>query len=89
MNQRSSGQGPTPATDAPQSDRTAGLSLEVFAAMSRELAAGGDLAHTLADGHLTLDQWEDAVHTWTERIRMETAVARRFNQLYTRTEPDE
>jgi len=86
VNDRSRGQGPDTTADAPPGERAGGVTLEAFAAMSRQLASGSDLAHTLADGRLTLDQWEDAVHAWTERIRMETSVARRFNHLYTHIE---
>lgn len=64
----------------------AGVSLELYAEISREVTArGGDqsLAPSIAAAR-GIDQasWDAAVAGWNDRMRTDPAIATRFNQLW-------
>lgn len=65
----------------------AGVSLELYAEISKGLAAynydqskGADVA---AAKGVTATSWEQAMAGWNDRIKADPAVARQFNKLYT------
>ena len=74
------------AQDDPDFEPIAGVGLEQFAVVSRDVAAFGHdlakLAHVIASAGIPAQQWESAAAGWQERIRGNHAVARRFNQFY-------
>jgi len=64
-------------------DLIAGVSLELYAEISRELSArGGDqaLAPVIAGAHgIDRASWDEAVAGWNARMVADPSVARRFN----------
>ena len=64
----------------------AGVPIELYAVISRRLAAAGfdqSNATEIADAHgVAADAWEAAVAGWNERIKASPDVATRFNALY-------
>ena len=67
----------------PDFEPIAGVSLDQFAAVSREIAESGhDHSRVAARVGISLHRWEAAVQGWCDRIRRNHAVARRFNLLY-------
>ena len=64
----------------------AGVSIELYAAISRRLAADGfdqSNATAIAAAHgVARDAWEAAVAGWNDRIKASPGVATRFNALY-------
>jgi hypothetical protein len=70
----------------PDFEPIAGVSLELYAEISRESAAhAGDLAkaaEVAASKGVTADSWQQAMNGWNGRMQ-NVAVAQRFNQLYT------
>ena len=78
----------TAAPDAGNGDYEpiAGVSIELYAAVSRGLAAAGfDQSHAteIAAAHgVAGDAWDAAVAGWNERIKAHPDVAMRFNALY-------
>lgn len=71
----------------PDYEPIAGVSLDVYAGISKELANHDydqSQAVTIAAGKgISASSWEEAVDGWNKRIRSNSTVARRFNQLYT------
>jgi hypothetical protein len=65
----------------------AGVSLELYAEISKGLAAVGydqSKAPEIAATHgVSAESWQAAVDGWNDRIRTTPAVANRFNALYT------
>ena len=65
----------------------AGVSLELYAEVSKGLAAYNydpNMAPTLAgEKGIAADAWKTAGETWNARITANPAVAQRFNALYT------
>lgn len=65
----------------------AGVSIEDYAAISKELANYNydqSQAVTIAAGKgISASSWEEAVDGWNKRIRSHPTVGQRFNQLYT------
>jgi hypothetical protein len=65
----------------------AGVSIEDYAAISKELANYNydqSQAVTIAAGKgISASSWEEAVDGWNKRIRSNPTVGQRFNQLYT------
>jgi thiamine monophosphate kinase len=65
----------------------AGVSLDAYAEISKELANHNydqSQAATIASGKgISASSWEQAVDGWNQRIRSNPTVAQRFNQLYT------
>lgn len=74
-----------PAT-GPDYEPIGGVSLELYAEISKGLAAVGDDQSTAADiaasKGVTGPDWEAAVGGWNTRMQSNPAVGRRFNALY-------
>jgi hypothetical protein len=77
---------PAPAT-GPDFAPIGGVSLKLYAEISKALAAGGSdqsRAAAIAAGHgIPASDWQAALDGWNGRIRTNPAVAQRFNALYT------
>ena len=75
------------AAAGPDFEPVAGVSLEVYAEISKGLAAYNydqNMAPMLAGQKgIAPDAWQTAVDTWNARMKTNTAVAQRFNALYT------
>jgi hypothetical protein len=73
------------ATDGPAFEPIAGVSLELYAEISREAAARpGDLGHAAlvaAGKGIPAESWQQAIDGWNARMH-NPAVAQRFNALY-------
>jgi hypothetical protein len=77
-------------TDAPHAgarfEPIAGVSLDLFAEISRSLAVYGyDLAkgpELAASRGVSADEWIQATAGWNDRIKTNAAVAERFDVLY-------
>lgn len=71
----------------PDYEPIAGVTLEHYADISKQLAGHGydqSQAVTIAAGRgISPSNWEQAVSGWNERIRRNPTVGQRFNQLYT------
>lgn len=71
----------------PDYEPIAGVTLDAYADISRELANHNydqSRAVTIAAGKgISASSWEEAVDGWNARIRSNPTVAQRFNQLYT------
>jgi hypothetical protein len=74
------------AVGGPEFEPIAGVSLELYADISRESAAHpGDLAKAAAvaaSKGVSADHWQQAMNGWNARMH-NPVVAQRFNQLYT------
>jgi hypothetical protein len=86
MNQMAQGrQVATPGTGAGQ-DPIAGVSIELFAEISRGLAAYGydqsKAVELAAAKGVSADAWAEALDGWNARIATDPSVAQRFNALY-------
>ncbi len=70
----------------PDGEPIAGVSLELYAEISRELTArGGDQSQApviAAERGVDAASWQAAVDGWNARITANPAVATRFNQLW-------
>jgi hypothetical protein len=68
-------------------DPIAGVSLELFADVSRGLAAYSyditKATEIAASKGVSPEDWNRAMNAWNERIKARPAVAKRFNALYT------
>jgi hypothetical protein len=71
----------------PDFEPVAGVSLELYAEISKGLAAYNydpNMAPTLAgEKGIAADSWQTAADTWNARMKANQAVAQRFNALYT------
>src|SRR5215472_3741418 len=67
----------------PDFEPIAGVGLEQFAAVSRDIAAFGPskLFDVTAAAGISVRRWEAAARGWPDRIQGNHAVARRFNQF--------
>ena len=67
-------------------DPIAGVSIELYAEISRGLAAYNyDIAkgpEVAASKGVSAESWEEAMQGWNDRIKANRAVAQRFNALY-------
>jgi hypothetical protein len=67
-------------------DPIAGVSIELYAEISRGLAAFNyDIARgpeVAASKGVSAESWEEAMQGWNDRIKANRAVAQRFNALY-------
>jgi hypothetical protein len=76
-----------PAPAGADFDPIAGVSLELFADVSKGLAAYSyDITKApeiAASKGVSPDNWNVAMNAWNDRIRANPAVAKRFNALYT------
>lgn len=67
-------------------DPIAGVSIELYADISKELTArGGDQALApaiAAEKGIDRASWEAAVAGWNDRMRVNPAIAKRFNDLW-------
>jgi hypothetical protein len=74
------------APSGPAFEPIAGVSLEQFAAVSKGVAAfnydQSKLVEIAASRGIAAYDWEDASRGWNERIKADSSVAQRFNQLY-------
>jgi hypothetical protein len=68
-------------------DPIAGVSLELFADVSRGLAAYSyditKATEIAASKGVSPENWNQAMNAWNDRIKANPAVAKRFNALYT------
>ena len=78
---------PTAAAGTVDFDPIAGVSIELYAEISKGLAAynyditkGPEVAATKG---VTAESWNAAMTGWNDRIKANRAVAQRFNALYT------
>lgn len=80
------GMQPGMAPTGPDFEPIAGVSLDQFAAVSKDVAAfnydQSKLAEIAASKGIPSFTWEDASRGWNDRIKNNPAVAQRFNQLY-------
>jgi hypothetical protein len=77
----------TAAATGPDFEPIAGVSLDLYADISRDLATV-NYDQTRAPGlalsrGVTGDRWQEALDGWNGRIQANPAVAQRFNALYT------
>ena len=67
-------------------DPIAGVSIELYAEISKGLAAYDyDIAkgpEVAAANGVSAESWEEAMSGWNDRIKANRAVAQRFNALY-------
>jgi hypothetical protein len=74
------------AAGGPDFEPIAGVSLDLYAEISRESAASpgdlGEAAEVAASKGISADNWQQAMNGWNTRMQ-NPAVAQRFNQLYT------
>ncbi len=79
---------PTVAAIGPDFDPIAGVTLDLYAEISRDLAAVGydqTQAPALAAARgVGAAEWEAAVTGWNARMHANPGVSQRFNSLYTR-----
>jgi len=88
--QRAQAQGafaqPGAAPTGPDFDPIAGVSLELFAAISKGVAAynydAAKLPEIAASNGVDAGTWDEASRGWNDRIKANPAVAQRFNVLY-------
>ena len=78
-----------PSRPGAELEPIAGVPIETYVAVSRELAGVGyhqaQAAGIAASRGISAENWSTAVEGWNERIRRNPAVAQRFNRLYTRS----
>lgn len=71
----------------PDYEPIAGVTLEQFAEVSKELANYGydqsKAVEIAASKGISADSWQQAMDGWNERMKQNTAIAQRFNKLYT------
>jgi hypothetical protein len=83
--QQQAAMGQAVAAVGPEFEPIAGVSLEMYADISRESASSpGDLGHAAqvaASKGVAPDSWQQAMDGWNARMH-NPAVAQRFNQLY-------
>jgi hypothetical protein len=76
-----------PAAAGAGTDPIAGVSLELYAEISRELAGVGydqtQAPQIAASKGVSGESWQAALDGWNERIKTNPAVAQEFNRLYT------
>jgi hypothetical protein len=83
--------GATPGAPAvaggPDFEPVAGVSLELYAEISRELAASGydqaQAAQLAASKGVSAENWQAALDGWNGRMKTNPAVGQQFNRLYT------
>jgi hypothetical protein len=77
---------PGAAPTGPDFDPIAGVSLELFAAISKGVAAynydAAKLPEVAASKGVDAGTWDEASRGWNDRIKANPAVAQRFNVLY-------
>jgi hypothetical protein len=77
---------PGAAPTGPDFEPIAGVSLELFAAISKGVAAynydAAKLPEIAASKGVDLGSWDEAALGWNDRIKANPAVAQRFNLLY-------
>ena len=77
---------PGAAPTGPDFEPIAGVSLELFAAISKGVAAynydAAKLPEIAASKGVDAGTWDQASHGWNDRIKANPAVAQRFNVLY-------
>jgi hypothetical protein len=83
-----SGQPGSFAPDPAALEPIGGVTLEQYAEISKEIAAGGSSdeasAASVAAGHgVSAKNWKEAMEGWNHRIKTNGGVAHQFNQLYT------
>ena len=73
--------------EGPDFEPIAGVSLELYAAISKSLAALNDdqpkAADVAASNGVAASDWTAAVDGWNARLRSNPSVGQRFNLLYT------
>ena len=76
-----------PEASGPGLEPIAGVSLELYADISRGLAAYGydqsKAVEVAASKGVAPGDWQQAMDGWNARMRSDPSVARRFNALYT------
>jgi len=74
------------AAGGPDFEPIAGVSLELYAEISRELAdRGGDQSQATqvaASKGVSADSWQAAMDGWNDRMKTNPAVGQQFNKLY-------
>jgi hypothetical protein len=83
--------GATPGAPAvaggPDFEPVAGVSLELYAEISRELAASGydqsQAVQLAASKGVSAENWQAALDGWNGRMKTNPAVGQQFNRLYT------
>ena len=74
-------------TSGPDFEPVAGVSLELFAEVSKGLAAYGydqsKAVEIAAEKGVSGENWQLALDGWNVRMKANKAVAQRFNALYT------
>ncbi|HWF78991.1 MAG TPA: hypothetical protein VN695_00330 [Streptosporangiaceae bacterium] len=77
---------PGAAPTGPDFEPVAGVSLELFAAISKGVAAynydAAKLPEIAASKGVDAGSWDEASRGWNDRIKANPAVAQRFNVLY-------
>jgi ATP/maltotriose-dependent transcriptional regulator MalT len=77
---------PGAAPTGPDFEPIAGVSLELFAAISKGVAAynydAAKLPEIAASKGVDAATWDEAARAWNDRIKANPAVAQRFNVLY-------
>lgn len=80
------GMAPGAAPTGPDFEPVAGVSLDLFVAISKGVAAfnydQSKLVEVAASHGVSTVDWEDASRGWNDRIKANPAVGQRFNQLY-------
>jgi hypothetical protein len=86
MNQMNQGQHAVAPTTGADFDPIAGISIELYAEISKGLAAYGydpsKAVEVAAAKGVPADAWAQALAGWNQRITANPAVAQRFNALY-------
>ena len=71
----------------PDFDPVAGVTIEQYADVSKEAAAGGGdqskAAEIAACKGISAEDWQAAIDGWNQRMQTNPTVGQRFNQLYT------
>jgi hypothetical protein len=87
MEQVAAAQQAAAAAGAPDYEPIAGVSIELYAEVSKGLAAynydQSKAVEIAASKGIDPDNWNQAMNGWNERIKANPGVAQRFNQLYT------
>jgi hypothetical protein len=77
---------PGAAPTGPDFEPIAGVSLELFAVISKGVAAynydAAKLPEVAASKGVDADTWDEASRGWNDRMKANPAVAQRFNLLY-------
>ena len=81
------GAAPAGAPVGPDFEPVSGVSLELFAEVSKGLAAynydQSKAVEIAASKGVSAEAWQAAIDTWNARMKSNPAVAQRFNALYT------